>query len=84
MYAIINVAHTIIGIPAGVFADRIGKEKVLLLGYSIFAVSTTMMAFSADNSLYAFVLAVVFGLYLGISETVQRAVIPKHVSPELR
>ncbi len=84
VYAIINVAHTIIGIPAGVFADRIGKEKVLLLGYSIFAVSTIMMAFSADSFLYAFVLAVVFGLYLGISETVQRAVIPKHVSPELR
>ncbi|MEJ7642200.1 MAG: MFS transporter, partial [Candidatus Nitrosocosmicus sp.] len=47
VYAIINVAYTIIGIPAGVFADRIGKEKVLLLGYSIFAVSTIMMAFSA-------------------------------------
>ena len=84
VYAIINVAHTIIGIPAGIFADRIGKEKVLLLGYSIFAVSTIMMAFSADNALYAFVLAAVFGLYLGISETVQRAVIPKYVSPELR
>ena len=84
VYAIINVAHTIIGIPAGIFADRIGKEKMLLLGYSIFAISTIMMAFSLDNSLYAFVLAAVFGLYLGISETVQRAVIPKYVSPELR
>ncbi len=42
------------------------------------------MAFSAHSSLYAFVLAVVFGFYVGISETVQRAVIPKHVSPELR
>ena len=82
-YAIINVAHTIIGIPAGVFADRIGKEKMLLIGYSTFAVSTILMAFSTNNSLYAFVLAAVFGLYLGISETVQRAVIPKYVSQEL-
>ncbi len=84
VYAIINVAHTIIGIPAGIFADRIGKERMLLVGYSIFAVSTVLMAFSTNNSLYAFVLAAVFGLYLGISETVQRAVIPKYVSPELR
>ncbi len=84
VYPIINVAHTIIGIPAGIFADRIGKEKVLLLGYSTFAISTIMMAFSADDFDYAFVLAVLFGLYLGISETVQRAVIPKPVSPELR
>ncbi|MBA3978007.1 MAG: MFS transporter [Nitrosopumilus sp.] len=84
VYAIINVAHTIIGIPAGVFADRLGKEKMLLIGYSIFAVSTILMAFSTNNFLYAFVLAAVFGLYLGVSETVQRAVIPKYVSSELR
>ncbi len=43
-----------------------------------------MMACSAASSPYAFVLAAVFGLYLGISETVQRAVMPKYVSPELR
>jgi MFS family permease len=84
VYAIINVAHTTIGIPAGIFADRIGKERMLLIGYSIFAASTALMAFSTSNSLYAFVLASVFGLYLGISETVQRAVIPKYVSPEVR
>ena len=45
VYAIINVAHTIVGIPAGISEDRIGKEKVLILGYSIFAMSTIMMAF---------------------------------------
>jgi MFS family permease len=84
VYAIINVAHTTIGIPAGIFADGIGKERMLLIGYSIFAVSTVLMAVSTNGSLYAFVLPAVFGLYLGISETVQRAVIPKYVSPELR
>jgi MFS-type transporter involved in bile tolerance (Atg22 family) len=58
---------------------------VLIVGYSIFAVSTVFMAIpSADYSLYAFVLAVIFGLYIGISETVQRAVVPKYVSSELR
>ena len=57
---------------------------MLLLGYSLFAISTTMMAFTSNNSLYAFVLAAAFGLYLECSETVQRAVIPKYVSPALR
>ncbi len=28
VYAVINIAHTIIGIPAGILADKIGKEKV--------------------------------------------------------
>ena len=32
----------------------------------------------------AYILAAIFGLYLGISETIQRAVIPRYVPSELR
>ncbi|MBA3750575.1 MAG: MFS transporter [Nitrosopumilus sp.] len=84
VYATINIAHTIIGIPAGILADKIGKEKVLIMGYTVFALSSILMTILTDNYLYAYILALIFGLYLGISETVQRAVIPKYVSPELR
>ena len=84
VYAVINVAHTIIGIPAGMLADKIGKEKVLIMGYAVFAVTTALMALLAGNSMYAYILALAFGVYIGISETVQRAIIPKYVSAELR
>ncbi|MFB0504011.1 MAG: MFS transporter, partial [Candidatus Bathyarchaeia archaeon] len=36
VYAAINVAHTLIAIPSGLLADRIGKEKVLMMGYGAF------------------------------------------------
>jgi len=39
---------------------------------------------NTENSLYAYVLALIFGVYLGISETLQRAIIPKYVSSKLR
>lgn len=84
VYAVINVSHTAIGIPSGILADKMGKEKMLIVGYAVFAVSTVFMAMSSENSLYAFVLAAIFGLYIGISETVQRAVVPRYVSSELR
>ena len=85
VYAAINITHTIIGIPVGLLADKIGKEKVLIIGYLIFALSSILMAlFSSNNYLYAYYLALVFGLYVGISETVQRVVIPKYVSADLR
>jgi len=84
VYAVINVAHTIIGIPAGILADKIGKEKVLLISYVIFAVSTILMIVSINDVSYAYVLAIIFGLYVGISETVQRAIIPKYVLTEFR
>ena len=84
VYAVINVAHTAVGIPAGILADRIGKEKVLIIGYMVFVVSTILMAILSENSLSAYILASAFGIYLGIGETVQRAIIPKYVSSEMR
>jgi MFS family permease len=84
VYAVINIAHTIIGIPAGILSDKIGNEKVVLLSYGIFAISSILMVVSINNISFAYLLAVIFGLYVGISETVQRAIIPKYVSTELR
>jgi MFS family permease len=84
VYATLNVAHTAIGLPSGILADKVGKEKMLIFGYSVFAVSTILMLVLSDNTLYAYILAAIFGLYLGIFETVQRAVIPRYVASELR
>jgi MFS family permease len=84
VYATINVAHTAIGIPSGILADKVGKEKVLIIGYSVFAISTALMLLFSENTFYAYILAAIFGLYIGISETVQRAVVPKYVVSELR
>lgn len=84
VYAVINISHTIIGIPSGVLADRIGKEKVLIIGYFMFMVSAILMVGLSEDSHYAYLLAAMFGLYVGISETVQRAVIPKYISSDLR
>lgn len=76
VYAVINIAHTIIGIPAGILSDKIGNEKVVLLSYGIFAISSILMVVSINNISFAYVLAGMFGLYIGISETVQRAKFP--------
>ena len=76
VYAIINISHTAIGIPTGILADKIGKEKVLTIGYAVFVISSLLMVLFTgrgvdgvvNNFLYASVLAAVFGIYVGISE----------------
>jgi MFS family permease len=84
VYATINIAHTAVSVPSGIMADRIGKEKVLILGYGILLVSSFLMFTLSGNFLYAFVIALVYGIYVGITETVQRAVLPKYVDSSLR
>jgi MFS family permease len=83
VYAAINAAHTAVAYPAGRLADKVGKEKVLVIGYAVFAASAAMMALSYGSG-YAYLVAVVYGAYAGISETLQRAVIPRYVSQEAR
>jgi MFS family permease len=84
VYATINITHTAVSIPSGILADRIGKERVLILGYGILLVSSFLMFLLSGNFLYAFVIALVYGIYIGITETVQRAVLPKYVDSNLR
>jgi MFS family permease len=84
VYVVVNVAHTIIAIPAGKLADRIGKEKVLTIGYGVFLVSTLLLPTMPKIAASAYIIAAVFGVYMGIVETVQRALIPGYVDSSLR
>ncbi len=83
IYAAVNVAHVTIAIPAGVLSDRIGKEKVMILGYSVFLSSVMLILFLPISGFNAFLVAVSYGFYFGIIETVQRALIPEYVDRNL-
>ena len=84
VYAVVNVTHTIIAIPAGRLADRISKEKVLAIGYGVFLVSTLLLPTMPKMAASAYIIAAVFGVYVGVVETVQRAMIPGYVDSNLR
>ena len=84
VYAVVNVTHTIVAIPAGRLADRIGRERVLTLGYGVFLVSTLLLPTMPRAAASAYAIAAVFGVYMGVVETVQRALIPSYVDSSLR
>jgi MFS family permease len=83
VYAAVNVAHTAVAIPAGVLSDKIGKETVMVFGYAVFLVTALLFLLPTTGYL-ALVIAVLYGAYLGIVETVQRALVPSFVSQKLR
>jgi MFS family permease len=83
VYAVVNVAHAAIAIPAGALSDKIGKEKVMIFGYGVFFATTLLILLPANVSV-AFLVAVFFGAYAGIVETVQRALVPDYVEKSLR
>jgi MFS family permease len=83
-YALINVAHTLIAIPSGVLSDKIRKEKVLVMGYGAFLATALTLFFFPRNYFFAVLMAIVFGAYDGIANTVARALVPKYAGTALR
>lgn len=79
VYAVVNVTHTLVAIPTGRMADRIGREKVLVIGYLVFLITVLGLNIFQGNIIWAYVIAAVFGIYMGVVETVQRALIPGYV-----
>ncbi|TRO46233.1 MFS transporter [Candidatus Bathyarchaeota archaeon] len=83
VYAGVNVAHVVVAIPAGVLSDKVGKEKIMILGYGVFLSSVILILILPLNGFSAFLVAVFYGAYFGIIETVQRALVPKYVHGNL-
>jgi len=84
VYAVLNVATVLLAFPSGVLADKIGKVPVLGLSYvAFFATSVTAIVLTG-SSLFAYAIAFLFGGYLGISDTVQRSLIPEFPKSELK
>jgi len=83
LFALVNVAHVAVAIPAGLLADRLGKERMLFVGYSVFLVVTLVIFIGPASWIFALGVAALFGVYHGIVNTVTRAMIPKYVEPNL-
>src|SRR5213594_769627 len=84
VYAVLNVATVVAGLPSGLLADKIGKDKVLIGAFGLFALSTLVNILTTSGVVMAFGIAFIYGLYLGTSDTVQRAVIPFLTAGELK
>lgn len=84
VYVVINIAHTLIGIPSGILSDRIGAEKILLISFGLFFITSMIGYFETEFIVIGFVMAAIFGLYHGMTITTQRTMVSRYVSEHLR
>lgn len=74
VYLVTSLVAVIVSIPVGALADRIGKEKILITGFIIYAV--VYYGFGITTSTGAIVaLFALYGLYSAATDSIQKAFI---------
>ena len=72
VYLAFNAVYTLVSLPAGMLADRLGKRRTILGGFVLFSAVYAGFAL-ATTSRQITVLFVLYGIYIGLMEGVQRA-----------
>jgi len=72
VYLVFNLVYSGSAIPAGIAADRFGREKVIFLGFVLFAF--LYYGFAVSRSAGAiWALFALYGLFMGLTEGIQKA-----------
>jgi MFS family permease len=83
LYFCYNLSFLLFAMPVGMSADKIGRKKTLAIGYLIFA----FMCFGlmkSETTTQMLLMFILYGVFMAIIETVQRAYISDIVNPEVR
>jgi MFS family permease len=74
VYLITSIVSVLLAIPIGSLSDRTGKERILFIGYLIYAI--VYYGFGATNSITVIVaLFALYGLYSAATDGIQKAFI---------
>jgi MFS family permease len=83
MLVLFNVTYTAVSLPAGVLSDRLGRRRVIVLGW--LAYGLVYLGFAVTSSLsLVWLLFAGYGIYYGIVEGVARAFVADLVPEEKR
>jgi len=83
MLGVFNLVYTLVSAPAGSLSDRIGRRKVIISGWIVYAL--IYLGFGlAQTSLHIWVLYLIYGFYYGLTYGTAKAMIADLVPIELR
>ena len=82
-YLAYNIIYALAAYPAGRLSDKIGRKDILVLGYLFYGL--VYLGFAVNNSAQGFwLLFAMYGLYIGFTEGVEKALIVDIAPSELK
>ena len=83
LYLVFNFVYSALSIPAGLLADRVGRRKVALVGFAVFAGTYAWMALAGSGAAVWGVF-ILYGVYMGIADGNGRALLGEFSTGERR
>ena len=83
LWAVLHVVKALSSTPAGALSDRIGRKPLLVAGWLLYAGVYLALAF-AETAWHAWALFAVYGVYFGLTEGVEKALVADLVPAEVR
>jgi MFS family permease len=83
MLVLFNLTYVATSVPAGILSDRLGRKKLIVVGWIVYAL--VYLGFAVSNSVWnMWVLFACYGVYYGIVEGAAKAFVADLVPAERR
>lgn len=83
LWMVHHVVKSATSLPGGSLSDRIGRKRVIIAGWLVYALTYAGFAL-ARSSWHAWTLFVLYGLFFGLTEGTEKALVADFVRPEER
>lgn len=83
IYMTFNIVSATLSTPAGLFADRIGKRRTILMSYLLLCLLFIGFA-NAKAPIHAWSLFIAYGVFVAMNEGIQRAYVATLIRPEIK
>ncbi len=81
-YALFNLVYTLASYPAGILSDRIGRWRVIAIGWTIYALAYAGFALTGAPEVWP--LFALYGVYMALTDGVGKALVTDHAPRDKR
>jgi len=83
LWAMLHVSKVVSSIFGGDLSDRLGRRRLIVSGWVLYAAVYAGFAF-VSNSISVWILFLIYGIYFGLAEGAEKALVADLVRPEQR
>jgi MFS family permease len=74
LWAMLHLVKSLSSTPGGILSDRRGRKPVIVAGWMVYALVYLMFGYASD-AWHVWVLFAIYGIYFGLTEGVERALV---------